>query len=80
MEESERNAWIDSYQRGDAALAVQQLESKLSEYPILDQVKAEFEGALNLAEPTLQSVSGDNVERFKQLLAFVRNLFSKVEE
>ena len=80
MEESERNAWIDSYQRGDAALAVQQLESKLSEYPILDQVKAEFEGALNLAEPALQSVSGDNVERFKQLLAFVRNLFSKVEE
>ena len=80
MEASERNEWIDSYQRGDAEVAVQQLESKLSKYPILDRVKSEFDSALNQAEPTLLIVSKEDAQRFQQLLAFVRNLFSRVEQ
>ena len=80
MEAGERNEWIDSYQRGDAELAVQQLESKLSQYPILDRVKAEFDSELSEAEPRLQSVSQEDGQRFQQLLDFVRNLFAKVEQ
>ena len=80
MEEIDRNEWIDSYQRGDADEAVKQLESKLSEYPILERVRAEFDSALNQAEPTLLNVSEVDAQHFQTLLAFVRNLFSKVEQ
>ena len=80
MEVGERSEWIDSYQRGDSELAINQLESKLSEYPILDRVKAEFDAALSRAEPTLLSVYKEDAHHIQQLLSFVRNLFSKVEQ
>ena len=80
MEAGERSEWINSYQGGDREVAINQLESKLSEYPILERVKAEFDTVLSRAKPTLLSVSKEDAQHFQQLLNFVRNLFSKVEQ